>query len=44
VGEWVCLDAATVVEAHGTGLCTTRIYDATGPIGSSAQTLFLAAR
>ena len=43
-GEWVCLDAATVVEAHGTGLCTTRIYDVTGPIGSSAQTLFLAAR
>jgi hypothetical protein len=44
VGEWVCLDATTVVEAHGTGLCTARIYDETGPIGWSAQTLFAAVR
>ena len=44
VGEWVCLDATTVVEPHGTGLCTARIFDATGAIGRSAQTLFIAAR
>lgn len=43
-GEWVCLDAKTVVEAHGTGLCTTKVYDETGVIGSSAQTLFIAPR
>lgn len=44
VGDWVCLDAKTVVEAHGTGLCTTKVYDEKGPVGSSAQTLFVNAR
>jgi hypothetical protein len=44
VGQWVCLDAATVIEAHGTGLCTAQIYDETGAIGGSAQTLFVSAR
>jgi hypothetical protein len=43
-GEWVCLDATTVAEGHGTGLCMTKIYDEKGPIGSSAQTLFIAPR
>jgi hypothetical protein len=43
-GEWVCLDAATVIEAHGTGLCTARLYDDSGPIGQSAQSLFVARR
>lgn len=43
-GEWVCLDASTVVEPHGTGLCTSTIYDEAGAIGQSAQTLFVSPR
>ncbi len=36
-GEWVCLDAATVVEAHGVGLTRARLWDARGPVGVSLQ-------
>jgi hypothetical protein len=44
VGEWVLLDARTRVEPHGTGLATSRLYDERGPIGVSAQSLFVAER
>jgi acyl-Coa thioesterase superfamily protein/acyl-CoA thioesterase superfamily protein len=37
-GEWICLDAATVVEAHGVGLTRARLWDARGPVGVSLQT------
>jgi len=37
-GEWMCLDAATVVEAHGVGLTRARLWDARGPVGVSLQT------
>jgi hypothetical protein len=44
VGEWVMLEARTRVEPHGTGLATSRLYDERGPIGVSAQSLFVAER
>jgi hypothetical protein len=44
VGEWVCLDARTIAQAHGIGLADTRLLDEQGPIGRSAQSLLLDAR
>jgi hypothetical protein len=37
-GEWICLDAATVVEPHGVGLTRARLWDARGAVGVSLQT------
>jgi hypothetical protein len=37
-GDWVCLDAATVAEAHGVGLTRARLWDTRGPVGVSLQT------
>ena len=36
-GEWICLDAATVAEAHGIGLTRARLRDARGAFGVSLQ-------
>jgi hypothetical protein len=44
VGEWTCLDAATVGERHGIGLTRARLWDMAGPIGRSLQTLLLEPR
>ncbi|MFI6638433.1 thioesterase family protein [Streptomyces sp. NPDC050504] len=44
VGEWVCLQARTSVDAAGVGLADTRLHDEKGPIGRGAQTLFVTAR
>lgn len=44
VGEWVCLEARTSVDAAGVGLADTRLHDEKGPIGRGAQTLFVTAR
>lgn len=41
VGEWVCLDARTIPQAHGIGLADTRLLDEQGPIGRSAQSLLI---
>lgn len=43
-GEWVCLEARTIPEATGIGLAHATVYDRRGPIGKSAQSLFLASR
>jgi acyl-Coa thioesterase superfamily protein/acyl-CoA thioesterase superfamily protein len=43
-GEWICLDAATTGEAHGIGLTRARLWDTTGPVGRSLQTLLLEPR
>lgn len=43
-GEWVCLDAGTSVSAGGTGLATSVLSDARGPLGVGAQSLLVAAR
>ncbi len=44
VGEWVCLDATTTISPGGTGLATTVLSDAVGPVGVGAQSLLVAAR
>jgi hypothetical protein len=43
-GEWVCLDARTSIDPTGIGLAETALYDETGSIGRSAQSLFVASR
>ena len=40
-GEWILLDARTHVEATGAGLAESRLFDEHGPIGVSAQSLFV---
>jgi hypothetical protein len=44
VGEWVCLDAATVLEPHGVGLAQSELWDAQGRIGRSLQSLLVEGR
>jgi acyl-CoA thioesterase len=43
-GEWTCLDAATTGERHGTGLTRARLWDTSGLVGRSLQTLVLEPR
>ncbi|MBT2452714.1 thioesterase family protein [Streptomyces sp. ISL-43] len=44
VGEWVCVEARTSVDGGGIGLADARLHDEKGPIGRSAQSLFVAPR
>ncbi len=44
LGEWVCLDARTVIEPSGVGLATSTILDEHGPLGHGLQSLYVAAR
>jgi hypothetical protein len=44
VGAWACLDAATTGEPHGIGLAHARLWDASGLVGQSLQTLLLEPR
>jgi Thioesterase-like superfamily len=44
VGEWVCLDATTTVSDGGSGLATSVLSDASGPVAVGAQTLLVAPR
>ena len=44
VGEWVCMDAATVIGPAGRGLTRSTLYDESGEIGMATQTLFVAPR
>jgi hypothetical protein len=44
VGEWVALDASTVVHGDGRGVASSVLHDVGGSIGSSHQTLFVAPR
>jgi hypothetical protein len=41
VGEWVCLDAVTRVEAEGVGMAECALWDEQGRIGRSIQTLLV---
>ena len=43
-GEWICLDAATTAEPHGVGLARARLWDTSGLVGRSLQTLLLEPR
>lgn len=44
VGEWVCLQAATVVEQNGVGLAHSTLFDRDGAIGRGAQALLVGPR
>jgi hypothetical protein len=44
VGEWVCLDSVTRVEAHGVGVAESRLLDRAGAIGRSLQSLIVEER
>ncbi|MDM0012738.1 thioesterase family protein [Variovorax sp. J22P168] len=43
-GEWIGLNAETLVDAGGAGTTLSRLYDEQGPIGVAVQTLVLRAR
>lgn len=40
-GEWIGLDARTVLQADGTGLATSTLHDHRGPIGTAHQSLYV---
>ncbi|MEV7418753.1 thioesterase family protein [Streptomyces sp. NPDC089919] len=44
VGEWVCVEARTSTDPAGIGLADARLHDEKGPIGRSAQSLFITPR
>jgi len=44
LGQWVHLDACTVIEPSGVGLATSTIADEHGPLGYGLQSLFIAQR
>ena len=41
VGDWVCLQASTSIEAEGIGLADTALFDQQGRIGRGVQSLFV---
>jgi len=43
-GEWIGMDARTVIEPDGVGLAETVLHDLDGPIGRGAQILFVSRR
>lgn len=43
-GEWICLDAATTIDAAGFGLATSRLWDRDRLVGRGAQSLFVTPR
>lgn len=43
-GDWLCLDAATVAEAHGIGLTRAHLRDSRGALGVSLQTCLVERR
>ncbi|MFI7448227.1 thioesterase family protein [Nonomuraea sp. NPDC049714] len=43
-GEWMCLDAETVIGPSGRGLTRSILYDQSGEVGTATQTLFVAPR
>jgi hypothetical protein len=42
VGEWLCIDAVTYPSGTGAGLAESALYDATGRVGRSVQSLLIA--
>jgi hypothetical protein len=44
VGEWVGLDARTTIGPDGVGLATSVVHDVEGPVGTTAQALFVRER
>jgi hypothetical protein len=43
-GEWVAVEARTIVGPEGVGLSTSRLHDERGPLGTAGQTLFVSSR
>ncbi|NUP66535.1 MAG: thioesterase family protein [Nonomuraea sp.] len=43
-GEWICMDASTVIGPSGRGLTRSTLYDEIGEVGAATQTLFVAPR
>ena len=43
-GEWICMDAQTVISAGGAGLATTVLADRDGQLGVGAQSLLVSPR
>jgi hypothetical protein len=43
-GEWIALAARSDLREDGTGVATSILHDTDGPVGSAAQTLFVAPR
>jgi hypothetical protein len=43
-GEWVGLDAVTLVGPHGIGTATSTLHDGSGPVGTGAQALLVRPR
>jgi hypothetical protein len=41
VGEWVAVDAGTVLSEQGTGVTTTRLWDGRGVVGSASAALLV---
>lgn len=44
VGEWVGMDARTTIGPDGVGLATSVVHDFEGPVGTTAQALFVRER
>ncbi|OEV06538.1 hypothetical protein AN219_34310 [Streptomyces nanshensis] len=44
VGDWVCVDARTSIDAAGVGMSEAALHDEHGPIGRGVQSLFVAPR
>ncbi|SMC98993.1 thioesterase family protein [Lentzea albidocapillata] len=44
VGEWVGMDARTTIGPDGVGLATSVVHDVAGPVGTTAQALFVRER
>ena len=43
-GEWICVDARSLLDAGGTRLAATVLYDASGQVGLGAQALLVGLR
>ena len=44
IGEWVCVDARTLLAPNGCGLAESQLFDEIGLIGRATQSLAVRAR
>lgn len=44
LGEWICVDASTLLQSEGVGLTSAKLYDEHGLVGRSAQALLISQR
>jgi hypothetical protein len=44
VGEWICLDARTIIAPGGVGTAESVLYDERGRVGRATQALLVAPR